>query len=88
MLKFVQIKWRDAASLGGWRGKKAVKHFITKILSAGETGGYLLYEGKDKVVVCQTVFDNQVIGLFEIPRGCVMSMKTIFETDVKFKWKK
>lgn len=87
MLKFVQIKWRDAAWIGGWRGKKSVKDFITKALTPGETGGYLLHEGKDRVVICHTVFDNQVIGVFEIPRGCITSMKTIFETDKKFKWK-
>ena len=76
-MKIVHVKWVYAASLGGWRTKKEVKAFVKGNLSPVDTVGMLIHEDKEKVALIQTNGKNQVIGLFEIPRGCIKSMKTI-----------
>lgn len=76
-MKIVLIRWVDAASIGGWRSTKAMKEFIKAELSPVHSVGMLVHTDEKKVVLIQTHGKNEVIGLFEIPRGCIKSIKTI-----------
>ncbi len=76
-MKIVHVKWVDAASVAGWRSQKALKEFITGNLDAVDSVGMLAYEDDKKVVLIQTNAVNEVMGLFEIPKGCIKSIKKI-----------
>lgn len=76
-MKIVLVKWKDAASLGGWRTKKQMKVFIDGDLDPVHSVGMLVHDDEKKVVLIQTHGVNSVIGLFEIPRGCITEMTEI-----------
>lgn len=77
-MKVVHVQWVDAASLGGWRGKREAEIFIEGELNPVHTVGILVKRTKKKIVLIQTHGINEVLGLFEIPTGCVKSIKTIY----------
>lgn len=76
-MKIIHVQWQDAASLGGWRSKKAVKTFIQSELDKVDTVGMLVHEDETKITLIQTAGVNSVIGLFEIPKGCITHMREI-----------
>lgn len=82
-MKIVHIKWRDAASLGNWRSIKAVKEFIQGELDKVETVGMLVHEDESKITLIQTAGVNAVIGLFEIPKGCITEIREIGLADAE-----
>lgn len=76
-MKIVLVKWVDSASANGWKGRESLDRFIKGDLDAIKTVGMLVHQDKKKVVLIQSDGDNQAMGLFEIPRGCIKSIKTI-----------
>ena len=76
-MKVVHIKWRDAAHIDGWRSQKAMKDFIRANLDGVDTVGMLVHEDRRKIVIVQTHGVNEVMGVFEIPKGCIDSIKVI-----------
>lgn len=76
-MKIVHVKWVDAASVGGWRTLKAANDFIEGDLDPVDSIGMLLHEDKKKIVLIQSHGKNEVMGLFEIPKGCIKSVKVI-----------
>ncbi len=77
-MKVVLVKWVDAASQGGWANPAKVDRFIKGDLDLIKSVGILIHNTKKKVVLIQTHGTNEVLGLFEIPKGCVKSIKTIY----------
>lgn len=79
-MKIVHVQWVDAASLSGWRSQKALKEFIELELAPVDSVGMLMHEDDSKIVIIQTNGTNEVMGLFEIPKGCIKSIKIIGKT--------
>lgn len=73
-MKAILVKWVDAAHVGGWRSLKAAQEFIDNELNAVESVGMLMHEDEEKIVLIQTHGQNEVMGLFEIPKGCIKSI--------------
>lgn len=76
-MKVVHVNWVDAASLGGWRSLKAANEFVEGDLNSVDSVGLLMHEDDEKLVLIQTHGKNEVMGLFEIPKGCVKSITTL-----------
>lgn len=76
-MKIVHVKWVDAAHISGWRSVRVMKEFIEEDLNPVDSVGMLIHEDDKKVVLIQTNGSNEVMGLFEIPKGCIKSIKKI-----------
>jgi hypothetical protein len=78
MIKVVHIVWTDAASHDSWHTKSELSEKLERPPEECESIGMLIHrKNKDKVTILQTFSPNQVLGVFEIPRGCIKSIKTI-----------
>jgi hypothetical protein len=42
-----------------------------------DTVGLLAYESETKIILLQSIGDGEIDGIFEIPRACVKSIKTL-----------
>ena len=78
MIRVVHITWADAATKSEWHSKKDLIETLESEPEICDSIGMLVdRKHKDKVTIIQTFSENQVCGLFEIPRGCIKSIKTL-----------
>lgn len=71
-MKLVLVEWVDSTSSTGWENDPDLE------LSICKTVGYLTRKTKEKVVLAQSISDNNnVDNKFAIPRGCIQSIKEL-----------
>ena len=64
------VKWLDAMMEGNWLDKAPAIDEELQIYSVG----WLVYEGKDRVVLVQSLGDGHFGNVIHIPRGMVQSI--------------
>jgi hypothetical protein len=78
MTRLVLIKWYDSASASGWHSKEQLNEQLESESTLCQSVGLLVErKNKDKVTIVQTCGVNEVIGIFEIPVGCIRSVETL-----------
>ncbi len=78
MMRVVHVLWYDAATFDTWKSKAQLAELLEDEPQMCETVGLLIdRKNKDKITIMQTYSPNAVCGLFEIPRGCIKSIKTL-----------
>jgi hypothetical protein len=78
MIRVVHIQWHDAAAAPGWHDQSQLAAQLEQPPTLCDTIGMLVErKNKDKVTVVQTVGQNETTGVFEIPRSCIRSVKTL-----------
>lgn len=78
MIRVVLIKWYDAATHDAWHRKTELADTLSREPELCESVGMLVdRKNKDKVTILQTFSPNQVMGIFEIPKGCIRSVTTL-----------
>lgn len=83
MIKVVHIQWHDSAASTGWHSRRELKRVIKSKLSLCESVGMLVEQNKAKVVIVQTFGAQETSGVFEIPRDCIQSIKTLATLPIK-----
>ena len=71
-MRIVEVKWSDSASNGEWHRPK-----IKMGLARAKSVGYLKQKTKRKVVLVQSIGENQLQGLIAIPRSCVKRIRKL-----------
>lgn len=78
MIRVVHIQWVDAAGRPGWHDKSQLKEALDDEVSLCDSVGMLLERtNADKVTLIQTFGTSEVSGVFEIPKDCIRSVRTI-----------
>lgn len=78
MTRVVLIKWLDAAAAAGWHDRDQMTAQLETPPTLCESVGMLIErKNKDKVTIIQTAGQNEVSGVFEIPRSCIQSVETL-----------
>ena len=71
-MKVVMVEWVDSTSESGWT------HDHDLDLSICKTVGFLVKKTKDKIVLIQSISDNDnVDNKFAVPRVCIKSIKEL-----------
>jgi hypothetical protein len=73
----VHVQWADAAGLTEWHGKAEFERFCSDDTQLVDSIGIKGFEDDRKIVLIQSTSVNQVTGLFEIPKGCIQSIRVI-----------
>lgn len=77
-MKVVHIQWHDAAAAPGWHDKGQLTDQLERDPTLCDSIGMLVErKNKDKVTIIQTAGQNEVSGVFEIPRDCIKSVTTL-----------
>jgi len=76
-MRKVYIKWEDIFSHDPWTPIQEAISMMSEPCIC-ETIGYILFENKDAIVICNTQnTESQVCGLIRIPKGCIKDRKAI-----------
>jgi hypothetical protein len=81
-MDIVHVQWIDAAGLSEWHGKREFERFCSDESEITESVGMLGFQDDRKIVLIQTAGINQVTGLFEIPKGCIKSIKLLAQIPI------
>lgn len=76
-MKVVHVRWSDSSAVYGWRSLGKLKTYVADKLLIIDTVGLLVFESAEKVLLIQSVSKDEVDGVFEIPRACIRSMRTL-----------
>jgi hypothetical protein len=82
-MKIVHVKWYDSSSIHGWRGIEKLKEYRRDKLMVIDSVGILIHKSKDKIILIRSVGSGEIDGVFEIPRACIKSMKTLCRLPIK-----
>ena len=75
LTKVVEVKWRDACTMGGWR---AADHYLNPDPMPVTTVGYLLKDTKSAVTIVQSQSsDGDFNDCITVPKDWVVSIRTI-----------
>lgn len=78
MIRVVRIQWHDAAAAPGWHDKDQLTDQLEREPTLCDSIGMLVErKNRDKVTIVQTAGQNEVTGVFEIPRDCIKSVETL-----------
>jgi hypothetical protein len=74
-MKFVEVRWMDIAGYPGWHNEddKPETYEPMRCTSVG----YLLYESKDRVVLCGSLGPEKFCDITVIPAGCVDAVRDL-----------
>lgn len=83
MTRVVRIRWVDAAAAPGWHDQSQLTDQLEREPTLCDSVGMLVErKNKDKVTIIQTIGQNEVSGVFEIPRDCIRSIETLCTLDI------
>ena len=75
LTKVVELKWRDACTMGGWR---AAEHYLQHEPMPITTVGYLLKDTKSAVTIVQSQSsDGDFNDCITVPKDWVVGIKVI-----------
>lgn len=78
MIRVVHIQWTDAAAHSGWHDKGQLRDALDGEISICDSVGMLVERtNAEKVTLIQTLGTGEVSGVFEIPKECIRSVRTI-----------
>lgn len=83
--KLVEVRWQDSvvASLP-WLDKGELRHLLEDQLSTITSVGFLLLKEKTRLVLLGDLSNDQVGRVLEIPRGCILEVKTLGVAESNF----
>jgi hypothetical protein len=87
MTKVVHVRWHDSSAIYGWRSIERLKRYSKDRLMIIDTVGLLAFESSKKIILLQSTSPDEIDGIFEIPKGCIKSMKTICKLPIEINWK-
>ena len=73
-MRIVIVRWWDAVGTAEWTVKEEAKDTG---LSEALTIGHLLYEDTERIVICHSLTEDLVNGVFAIPMGCVFEIERV-----------
>lgn len=75
MRQMVNVLWRDAATRPDMEWEDVDSSPIDDTIV--QTVGFLLVEHESYVELAMSVSDTEIAGRWQIPRGCIISIRTL-----------